>query len=55
MIETQPTAVGDDHSLVVERIRRVADATIRPQRSRIDFSWALHIECFVRPFVVELI
>jgi hypothetical protein len=52
-IQTKASTVGDDDGLIVERIVRFADATIRLGERRVDFRWAFHGECFMRPFVVK--
>ena len=52
-VKAEAATVGNHDGVVVERVLGLADALIRPCRSCIDLSGALHVEPFMRPFVVE--
>jgi hypothetical protein len=51
--QANPTAPGDHDGFVVERIVDVRQSGIRTRRGLIDFGRTLHVEGFVRTFVVE--
>ena len=50
---TDSPAIGDDDGLVVERIVDVGQSGIGPGGWLIDFGRALHVQGFMRTFVVE--
>src|SRR6185312_896199 len=48
-------AVGDDDRLVMERVEEFLNALIRAAGRRVDLGRTLHVESFVRSFVVKLL
>jgi len=54
-IEAQTAAVGDDDSLVVERVDEFLNALVRASGRRVDLRRTFHVQSFVRTFVVELL
>ena len=51
--QTDAAAVGDDNDLVVERVVDVGQSLIGARGGLIDFGRALHVQSFVRTFLVE--
>src|SRR6266403_4307560 len=51
--QTDAAAIGDDDDFIVEGIVDIGQSLISAGRGLIDLGWALHVQGFVRTFVVE--
>ena len=51
--QTEATAIGDDNGLVVKGIIKIGQSLIGAGGGLIDLGRALHVESFVRPFLIE--
>jgi hypothetical protein len=50
---TDATAMGDDDGLVVEGIIDIRQSFVDACGGLINLGWALHVQSFVRTFVIE--